>query len=207
MNFSQLCQQRRSVHHYLPNKTIEQNLWSKVFELVRLTPSGYNAQPWEFLVIEDMKRREHLQSLSFGQKQITEASAVVLVLGDANIGRRSKETMADWVKYGHAKVESAATYQASMEKERSLNQRKMMARRSTCLAAMTFMYACQYYGLATCPMMGFEQQKVAKWLALPEDIFPVMMITVGYEDESKRLERLPRREIEDFVHWEKLGDL
>jgi nitroreductase len=38
-------------------------------------------------------------------------------------------------------------------------------------------------GLATCPMLGFNQPSLSDFLDLPEDIIPIMMITIGYEDE------------------------
>jgi putative NAD(P)H nitroreductase len=202
-NFLQLCQNRRSVHHYLPNKKIDQITFKYIFDCVRLTPSGYNCQPWEFLVIEDESKRKKIQELSFGQKHITECSAIIFVLGDANIARNARAIMDEWVALGHAEQKAADSYYQSMIKERPLLQRKKMALRSTSLAAMTLMYAATEQGLATCPMMGFQQKKVAEYLELPEDIFPVLMMAIGYEDASKRLPRLPRKKVEDMVKWEK----
>lgn len=202
-NFFNVCHNRRSVHQYLPDKKIPRAVLERIFECVRLTPSGYNCQPWEFLVIEDLEQRKKIQELSFGQKHITQASAVILVLGDANIGRNAESIMHDWVQMGHADQAAADSYKNSMIKERPLLQRKKMALRSASLAGMTLMYAATDMGLATCPMMGFQQRKIAEFLEFPEDIFPVLMMTIGYEDLSKRLPRLPRKNIAEMVKWER----
>lgn len=201
-SFLKLCQQRRSIHDYLPEKNIPREVFESIFEAVKLSPSGYNAQTWEFLVIEDMKKRQDIQKLAFNQKHITQASALIIVLGDANIGRHAEEIMKDWVSHEYANPKQAQSYASSMTKERPLAIRKIMAMRSTVLSAMTLMYAATDQGLATCPMMGFQQQNLAEYLELPADIFPVLMMTIGYEDTSKTKQRLPRKAVNEFVFFD-----
>ena len=51
--------------------------------------------------------------------------------------------------------------------------------RSCGMAAQTIMLAAKSMGYDTCPMKGFDYEKVGKLLNLPDDHVIVMMILVG----------------------------
>jgi len=56
--------------------------------------------------------------------------------------------------------------------------------RSCGFAAQTIMLASKQMGLDSCPMVGFEYDKLAKIINLPNDHLIVMMIVVGKALES-----------------------
>src|SRR5215831_16049249 len=45
-------------------------------------PSGYNLQPWRFVVVRDREQKKNLRAAAFGQPKVQEASAVVVACGD-----------------------------------------------------------------------------------------------------------------------------
>src|SRR5258708_9511242 len=45
-------------------------------------PSGYNLQPWRFVVVRDREQRKKLRAAAFGQSKVEEASAVMVACGD-----------------------------------------------------------------------------------------------------------------------------
>src|SRR5579864_4731975 len=46
-------------------------------------PSGYNLQPWRFVVVREGEQKKKLSAAAFGQPKVTEASAVIVAMGDA----------------------------------------------------------------------------------------------------------------------------
>ena len=44
---------------------------------------------------------------------------------------------------------------------------------------MTLMLVAQGEGFATCPMIGFDQEKVTALLGVPDDHVVVMLVTLG----------------------------
>ncbi len=54
-----------------PTKKIREADWNILIESLRLTASSYGLQPWKFIVVQDSKLRESLQSFSWGQKPVT----------------------------------------------------------------------------------------------------------------------------------------
>lgn len=206
MDFLELIKNRRACHHFLPNKTIPKKLIEQIIEQTSLTPSGYNAQPWEFVLIQDKKRLQKIQEIAFDQAHLENASAIIVVLGDMNIGRNVDQLLDDWLKLGYCTPEEIPAYRNSIAKNRSPEKRRDMALRNSMLASMTLIYAAENAGLATCPIMGFSQHQLEAFLNIPEDRVISLMIALGYEDKGKQLPRLPRKKVEKMLHWEEFKD-
>ena len=206
MDFLKILEKRRACHHFLPNKKISKKLIEQLITQTSLTPSGYNAQPWEFIVIQDKKRLQKIKKIAFDQAHLKNASATVVVLGDMNIGRNVDQLLEDWLKLGYCTEEELPAYRNSIAKNRSEKKRRDMALRNSMLAAMTLIYTAENAGLATCPMMGFSQHQLEDFLNIPEDRIVALMIALGYENKGKTLPRLPRKKTKDLVYWEKFEE-
>jgi nitroreductase len=48
-------------------------------EVLRMTPSSFGIQPWKFIIIEDQILREKIRSLAPKQRQVTEASHLIVL--------------------------------------------------------------------------------------------------------------------------------
>lgn len=202
MDFFELVQKRRACHHFKAGVDIPDSDIFEILEYVRNTPSGYNAQPWDFIVVRERERLKKIQEIAFDQPHLTNASAVVIVLGDLEIGRNVDQLLKDWLRLGYCTEEEIPAYRNSIAKRRSEDKRQSMALRNSMLAAMTFIFAAEDKGYATCPMMGFSQHQLIDFLNIPDDRMISLMIALGKPDEGKGEERLPRREVEDMLHWE-----
>ncbi len=65
----------------------------KILEAGLHAPSGYNMQPWRFVVVRTEEQRRRLRGASFNQPKVEEASVVIVACGDADGG-----AMAIWRK-------------------------------------------------------------------------------------------------------------
>jgi putative NAD(P)H nitroreductase len=74
--------------------------------------------------------------------------------------------------------------------------------RNASLSAMMFMLLAKDLGWNTCPMIGFEADKVKKLYNIPENLEPVLMITMGKEDTTNIRMRGYRKPIKDYVTFE-----
>lgn len=54
-------------------------------ESLRLAPSSFGLQPWKFIVISDPKLRAQLQTHSYGQEKITQASHLIVLCASDNM--------------------------------------------------------------------------------------------------------------------------
>jgi putative NAD(P)H nitroreductase len=201
-----IVKKRRSIHNFIPNKMIPKEDIQKLIEGVSYTPSGYNAQPWSFVVIEKKERLKDIQGIAFDQKHVSQASAIIMVLGDVNIGRNAENLLKDWVKFGYCTQKEVPVYMNAFCKKRPENKKREMCIRNVAMAAMNLLLIAEDMGLATCPMMGFNQPLLIDYLKLPEDIIPVLMVAIGYEDKGKEKPQLPRKKLEDILYFEEYGN-
>lgn len=204
MEFTTLCETRRSIHHFVKGEISDAQI-SEMVRLAGLSPSGYNAQPWEFLFFRNEENIRDLHKICLNQDQVLEASAMCIVIGDKNIVDDPDRLVQEWVDYGHINEEYARHWKPKMRMERPDWKVREMVVRNVSLAAMTLMYAAHDMGIATCPMMGVRQLDLRSYLKLPEDKMPVLVIAMGYEDTSRTKKRLPRKDPKSLVHFEEYG--
>ncbi|WP_254535555.1 nitroreductase family protein [Halomarina litorea] len=204
--FETVVRDRRSVHDYSDEDVSEETL-REVFDLVRYTPSGYNLQPWEFVVLTDEDDRAALQECAGGQEHVTDAPVAVVVLGNKDPAAHADRVFDDWLDKGYLPDEETRDGLVdTIEgwRDRSEEQNTLWTTRSTSLAAMTLMHAARSKGLSTCPMEGFDDGAVRDTFDVPEQFEPVMLVTMGYaaEDANDREnERKFRRSVDEITHF------
>jgi nitroreductase len=86
MGFLELVKKRRSIRSYL-DKPIPRKILLQCVEAARLAPSACNAQPWEFVIVDDRKliveiSEKVCHSIYSINKFIKEAAALVVVVSD-----------------------------------------------------------------------------------------------------------------------------
>src|SRR5271155_5988657 len=53
----------------------------KILEAGLLAPSGYNLQPWRFIVVRSPEQKKKLRAASFNQAKVEEASVMIVACG------------------------------------------------------------------------------------------------------------------------------
>jgi nitroreductase len=65
----------------------------QILEAGLSAPSGYNMQPWRFIVVQHPEQRRRLRAASYNQAKVEEASAVIVACGDRDGWRRDLDEM------------------------------------------------------------------------------------------------------------------
>tara|TARA_Y100000590_G_scaffold427606_1_gene537956 strand:- start:1160 stop:1786 length:627 start_codon:yes stop_codon:yes gene_type:complete len=198
LDFFELASNRRSVRIYEPGLQISDSDLKKIFETVILSPSSFNIQHWRFIVVRDRERKIALRGLAFGQAQVEEAAAVVLVCGRLSAYDDAARIYADVDEVTREKylpmIEGAYKDQSELQREEVM--------RSGSLAAMSLMYAAKAIGWDSGPMIGFDAAGVGAMLKLDGDTIPVMMVVLGKADVSAQSRRSYRRPVSEVVTLE-----
>ncbi len=199
MEFSDLVKKRRSNHFFQKGFKIAESDFDQILEYVRYTPSGYNAQPWKFKLIQEDAQLKDLHPICYNQDHILEAGNLVVVLGDKDFGKNETDRIiSEWVEFRDFNQKKAEALKASLVKDREDWKKKEMVIRGCSMAAMHFLFAAEDLGFSTCPMMGCKQLELRTYLALPENLLPVMLIALGKADTSRIETPLPRKSVDDL---------
>lgn len=199
MEFSDVVQTRRSVKKYDPSFSLDDATLRRLFERVVLTPSSFNIQHWRFVVVREAAEKKALRAAAFDQAQVEEASATIVVCAKLSAFRDADRI------YAEAPESVRATMLPMIEGFYAGNQalQRDEAIRSASLAAMTLMLAACDLGLATGPMIGFDQEAVAKLVRLDADHVPVMLIVIGKQVGDLR-QRAYRHPLDGVVRFSTL---
>jgi nitroreductase len=207
VNFEDAVTTRRSVHDY-SDEPVDEKTLEAVFERVRFSPSSYNLQPREFLVLQDDENRGRLQEVAYGQEHVTDAPVAIAVLGNTNPAAHGEAVTEDLLRKGYLPNEEAKAGLLETIKgmnDRSDEENRIWTQRSTSLAAMTLMHAASAEGLSTCPMGGFDGDALIQEFDIEDGYESVMLLTLGYAaDEAADTEnpRKFRRAVDEIVHHE-----
>ncbi|MEZ3114626.1 nitroreductase family protein [Halobaculum sp. MBLA0147] len=213
MSFREVVRTRRSVHEY-SDESLDRETIREIVDDARFSPSGYNLQPWEFLVLDDDEDQAALREVAYDQEHVTGAAATVVVFGNTDPAAHAESVFDDWLDKGYLPGEDVkAGLLENVEGMAELPEaeRRVWTTRSTALAAMTLMHAAWDRGVASCPMEGFDADGVLDTFDVPDGYEPVMLITLGYpaegtaDLENDRKERRPVEEITHFGEFDPVG--
>ena len=78
-------QQRRSIRRFTPEPLTREQIQT-ILEAGRWAPSGKNTQPWRFVVVETLTKREEMAKLAPQGGMVATAPVTLAVLLDRNAG-------------------------------------------------------------------------------------------------------------------------
>ncbi|MDA2916972.1 nitroreductase family protein [Nitrospinae bacterium AH_259_B05_G02_I21] len=204
LSVAEAIAKRRSHRHFKPDP-LPEGLLDEVLGLATLAPSGYNLQPWRFIVVSEPEAKERLWEVSYKQPKILEAPATVICCGETTGWATTLEEMlAEGLRLGaytegysdHVR-KAAGPVVEGWGPDLWVNRHIMIA--ATCL-----MLAAESLGVESCPMEGFEEERVKEAFDIPEDVRVVCIVSLGYATEPPKAfpGRLP---LETLVFWQGYG--
>ncbi|HEX4606140.1 MAG TPA: nitroreductase family protein [Candidatus Angelobacter sp.] len=153
-------------------------------------PSGYNIQPWRFVVVRDREQKKKLRQAAFGQPKVEEASVVIVACGDPQ-GWKNGD-VDEMLRIAHEHGFNDAAQQETTRK--ALNgflggpagkvagvepTFDLWANRQTMIAFTTMMWTAETLGYDTAAMEGFMEDQVKALLKVPERVRVVALLGIG----------------------------
>ena len=152
-------------------------------------PSGYNLQPWRFIVVRDRDQKNRLSQAAFAQPKITQASAMIVACGDPDgwksgdldeMLRISREH--GFSAEGSERVRRAVTGLLGSAPGKAGGLEPDLAvwvNRQTMIALTTMMWTAETLGYDTAPMEGFMEDQVKALLKIPDHVRVVALLGIG----------------------------
>lgn len=176
MKTIEAIKKRRSIRHYDPAFKISDEEIKELIELAMLSPTSYNIQHWKFVVIDNQKLRNEIKEAAYGQVQVAEASALILVVTDTKAWE--KDMFEKWKNVPKEIGDFMATSAHQFYLDREQLQRDE-AIRSASFATQTLVLAATAKGYESGVMIGFDFDKVAELINLPKDYIISNLVVIG----------------------------
>jgi nitroreductase len=162
MEFTEVITKRRSIRKYKSNPIPEVKL-QKLYEALRMAPTGANRQEFNFIFVKDEEKRQRIATEAGHQGFIAEAPVLMVAVCDPDPGKE-------------------------------LN---------VAIAVDHMILAAANEGLGTCWVGWFEREPVKEILGIPESKEAVILVTIGFPDESPNAR--PRKSIEELIMIDSYG--
>jgi nitroreductase len=176
MDTIEAIQKRRSIKHFDPDHKMTDDEIQELMELAMLSPTAFNIQHWRFVLVRDSELRKQIRAVAWDQAQVTDASLLVVMC--ARLDAWKDNPARYWVNAPQPVqdflVPAIDTYYTGRDQ---VQRDECM--RSCGLAGQTLMLAAESMGYASCPMDGFDFDKVAEIIRLPENHLISFMVAIG----------------------------
>jgi nitroreductase len=167
---------RRAVKHFDPKHVMPEEELTKLLEAAIQAPTSFNIQHWRFVVVRDKELRKRIRAAGNDQAQMTDASVLIVMTGDVLAWKKDPKRY--WRNAPPEVAELLVGWMGPFHEGREWLQRDE-AMRSIGMASQTIMLAAKAMGYDSCPMIGFDLDKVAEMIRLPADHVIGNMIAVG----------------------------
>jgi len=175
MSFKTSMQNRYTVKNYDNTKKLEKSKIEDLKEILRLSPSSINSQPWKFTFVSETKTKDALAEASYFNGPSIKNCDTVIVFSRID----SKE---HFEKHLNANLsEGAINYYNGFMKEWTEEELTIWFSKQVYLAIGVFLSACAEMGIDATPMEGIEQEKYNE--ILKQDGFSALVaVTIGVKD-------------------------
>lgn len=175
MSFLNLAKSRYTTKKYNSNEKITDKKMQQLKEILRLSPSSINSQPWKFTFISDEKTKSKLAAVSyFNEQKINDASHLVVFSAIDNIDKFETQI--------HQNLpEGAIGYYNQFIKINSETEIKSWLQHQVYLSLGFFLSACANMEIDSTPMEGIKIEEYKTILKL-ENYKPLFAVAIGYRN-------------------------
>ncbi|MGB2925214.1 MAG: NAD(P)H-dependent oxidoreductase [Limnothrix sp.] len=177
-----------------------------LLESLRLTPSSFGLQPWEFVVVEKQEVLDQLVPFSWDQQQVSQSSYTFVLCRKESMNEEYVDRyIADLCEKRGMKVEDMGGFSKvikdflAQHSEEALNN---WMSNQVYIALGQLMTVAASLKIDACPMEGFDSDEYDKLLGLKEKgLRSVVVCPIGYRSSDDKYATLTkiRWELDDVI--------
>ena len=205
-NFTKAMDFRHACKIFDDTKKISDTDMKFILEAGRKSPSSFGMEAWKFLVITNEELKAKLRPACWDQVQLTSCSHLVIILTNINSVKPQSGEPEKRFKRREMPQEKLDfylnLYATHLTKELSSDENvHHWTSKQAYIAAGNMMTAAAYIGIDSCPIEGFEKEKVEEILGLDTTQNQLaMVLPFGYRiNEQSTQQRLPFDEVVEFI--------
>ncbi len=199
---------RYATKKFDPSKKIEEGTVNIILEALRLAPSSYGLQPTKILVIENPELRSKLVDAAYGQKQVEEASHLLVLTSYRELSVELIHSFISEVAVTrNQERESLSGFETMLLNYANTRDSDFLSewmKRQNYIVLGHLMQICAQLRIDATPMEGFDHAQFDQLLSLEsKNLKTDLVIPIGYRhDMDPQLQRKKvRRKFHDVVEF------
>lgn len=190
MNYLDLMKKRYTTKKYNPNYKVDAESIENLKEILNLSPSSINSQPWTFIFVDNEGLKNELAEASFfNNEKVKNCSHLVIfnAIDDLNYFEEQISTHLP---------EGAVNYYKNFLKPKPENEIKAWLQHQVYISLGIFLTACASLDIDATPMEGIDFEKYTEILKL-ENHKTIFAVCIGKRDDedSNQPKITPKRRI------------
>lgn len=197
---------RYAVKEFDADRRIPTEKMDRIKKAFNLTPTSYGLQPLHLAVVQDDQLQKELLNYSYGQKQITSASHLLIICIETDIDQSFIEENFELQKeVRNVQDKLIAPFRNFLIEDfnkRTPEEVHQWAMNQAYLALGNLLTVCAVEGIDACPMEGFEAHRYDQILGLNEKgLKSAVVLPLGYRSTRDKFADLKkvRRPIKETV--------
>ncbi len=175
MKFVEAMQQRYTTKVYATNRTLEQQIIDDLKDILHLSPSSINSQPWHFTFVSDPEVKARLAEASYFNEAKIKQCQLLVVFSAVKDTEYFETTLLSQLPQG------AIDYYKNVVQPQGQRATLDWFARQVYLSIGILLGACAKMKLDSSPMEGIESEKYEKILGLTHHQ-PLAAVAVGYRN-------------------------
>lgn len=198
MQLTDALKWRYATKTFDPSKKVPEDVFAQIMEAARLAPSSFGLELWKFVVVENAELRAKVREVSWNQGQVTDASHLVVLCRQADVTPADVEVFINRTASARGLTDLSALdgyKQMILGTISALDETKKASwmGKQVYLALGFMMAQAAELGVDTCPMEGFDPEKVDEILGLNAlGLKSVVLCPVGYRSEEDKYATLAK---------------
>jgi nitroreductase len=170
-------------------------------DFIQLAKSRYSSRKYKQISVEDDKLDNVLEAGRIAPSAVNYQPLFFVVVRGENLEKVRECYKRDWFRTAPMCIIICSDHSRSWKR----GDGKDHADVDAAIAADHFTLAATSIGLATCWVCNFDKPKLAEVLNLPDHIEPVVILPIGYPEDTVDIERhsVKRKPMKDMVVYEK----
>lgn len=179
MSFLKAMQERYTTKKYNPNKEISDSDIGALKEILRLTPSSINSQPWKFTFVSDQATKEKLSEHSkINTDKVLNCDTVIILSRIDDLSLFEKQLKEEL-------PQRALDYYEDTKKSMSEEQTKAWFDKQVYIALGVLLSACATMKIDSTPMEGIEPDMYDKIIG-HTSYKTLVAVTIGRRAEDDK---------------------
>jgi nitroreductase len=185
---TEVVRERRATPGFAPSPVDEADL-EQILRAGLEAPSGYNMQPWRFIVVRDPEQRKKLRVAARNQAKVEQAPVVIVACGDTEGWKNGdlEEVLRVGREHGFDDEKQNESMRKAVSSALSSQPNiAMWVTKQTMIAATTMMWVAEVLGYDTALMEGFDEDQVREVLGIPQHVPVICLLCIGHLQGSDK---------------------
>ena len=202
MNIIDSLKWRYATKDFDTTKKLSEQQVETLLKAGNLTATSFGLQPGKIVLVETPEIREQLVGYSWGQKQVSEASHLLVITSNIDNGDEQVDKYVKDIVEQRGVAEDSLAGMSKMVKGflsgMDADNTKIWADKQAHIVLGNLLTVCALEGIDACPIAGFQPEKYDEVLNLKEDgQTSVLVLPVGFRLDTDKYSSLAKVRMSD----------